>query len=63
MSRSQAPFNLALAAMCVQHGRMFAPSDTAGVEKPSSDAITDILVTNVGHWRGEGLALVGKADI
>ena len=60
---SQAPFNLALAAMCVQHGRMFAPSDTAGVEKPSSDAITDILVTNVGHWRGEGLALVGKADI
>ncbi|MCB1479495.1 MAG: beta-ketoacyl-ACP synthase [Rhodobiaceae bacterium] len=60
---SQAPFNLALAALCVQHGRMFADFDTAGVEKPSSEAITDVLVTNVGHWRGEGLALVGKADI
>jgi hypothetical protein len=29
-------------------------------ESPSS--LTQILVTNVGNWRGEGLALIERVD-
>lgn len=59
---AQVPFNVALAALSVQHGRMYAAGDDSGVEKDAPGAIEDVLVTNVGHWRGEGLALLGKAD-
>ncbi|MCC0015493.1 MAG: beta-ketoacyl-ACP synthase [Rhodobiaceae bacterium] len=55
--------SLAFAAMCVDNAAMFAPLDTAGVEQPANGACDNVLVTGIGHWRGEGLALVTRANI
>jgi 3-oxoacyl-[acyl-carrier-protein] synthase II len=57
----QFPMNLALATVAVQHGSLFPPCDSTGLEKPMSGPLNQVVVTGVGHWRGEGLALVEKA--
>jgi 3-oxoacyl-[acyl-carrier-protein] synthase II len=57
----QFPMNIALAAAVVSRGKLFPPADKSGVESPSDTAITQVVVTGVGHWRGEGLALVEAA--
>jgi len=57
----QFPMNLALATVALQHGSLFPPCDSTGLEKPMSGPLEQVLVTGVGHWRGEGLALVEKA--
>ena len=54
----QFPMNIALAVACLRHGKLFASHDTAGVETPFDGALRQAIVTSVGHWRGEGLALV-----
>ena len=58
----QFPMNIALAAAVVSRGKLFAPGDTSGVESPTDAAINQVVVTGVGHWRGEGLALVEAAE-
>jgi 3-oxoacyl-[acyl-carrier-protein] synthase II len=50
--------NIALAALAVSHGKLFAPCDDSGFEQPMDGALEAAVVTGVGHWRGEGLALV-----
>jgi 3-oxoacyl-[acyl-carrier-protein] synthase II len=50
--------NIAFAALAVQHGKLFAPCAGAAIEKASDSVLDKALVTGVGHWRGEGLALV-----
>ncbi|HXD45087.1 MAG TPA: beta-ketoacyl-ACP synthase [Pseudolabrys sp.] len=57
----QFPMNLALATVALQHGSLFPPCDSTGLEKPMSGPLAQVVVTGVGHWRGEGLALVEKA--
>jgi len=52
--------NLALATVALSHGSLFPPCDSSGLEKPMSGTLDQVLVTGVGHWRGEGLALVEK---
>jgi 3-oxoacyl-[acyl-carrier-protein] synthase II len=54
----QFPMNIALAALAVQRGQIFPPHDRSGLERPSDAPLERVLVTGVGHWRGEGLALV-----
>jgi 3-oxoacyl-[acyl-carrier-protein] synthase II len=54
----QFPMNIALAALVVSRGKLFPPGDKSGVELAADNAITQVVVTGVGHWRGEGLALV-----
>ena len=54
--------NIALAAIAVEHGRLFATHDGDGFERATEGALTQVVVTSVGHWRGEGLALVEKID-
>ncbi|GAN77154.1 3-oxoacyl-(acyl carrier protein) synthase II [Acidisphaera rubrifaciens HS-AP3] len=53
------PLAVALAAVAVHRGRLFAPLD------PAEDAMTgplrQALVTLWGHWRGEAMALVTPA--
>jgi 3-oxoacyl-[acyl-carrier-protein] synthase II len=44
----------------VQRGALFASHDPTGFERAAEDALTQAVVTGVGHWRGEGLALVEK---
>jgi 3-oxoacyl-[acyl-carrier-protein] synthase II len=53
----QFPMNLALAAIAVQRGSLFAPGDPT-FEQPMSGPLRRVIVTAVGHWRGEGMALV-----
>jgi 3-oxoacyl-[acyl-carrier-protein] synthase II len=50
--------NIALAVVALSHGTLFPPGDDSGVEQPWDGALRQVLVTGIGHWRGEGLALV-----
>ena len=56
----QFPMNVALAAVAVGHGSLFPPCDSTGLERPMSGDLQQVLVTGVGHWRGEALALVER---
>jgi 3-oxoacyl-[acyl-carrier-protein] synthase II len=58
----QFAMNIALATIALGHGSLFPACDTTGLEKPISGALSQVLVTGVGHWRGEGLALVDRAS-
>lgn len=58
----QFPMNIALAAVALDHGSLFPPCDATGLEKPMSGSLDQVVVTGVGHWRGEGLALVEQID-
>ncbi|MDI3471185.1 MAG: 3-oxoacyl-[acyl-carrier-protein] synthase II [Pseudolabrys sp.] len=55
------PMNVALAALALNHGKLFPPRDTTGFEKPMAGSLTQVAVTGVGYWRGEGLALLETA--
>src|SRR5262245_34276704 len=52
----QFPANIALAAAALREGRLFAPCDAS--ERPMDAPLRQAVVTSIGHWRGEGLALV-----
>jgi 3-oxoacyl-[acyl-carrier-protein] synthase II len=54
----QFAMNIAIAALAVNYGKLFPPFDTTGVERPMTSGLAHAVVTGVGHWRGEGLALV-----
>lgn len=58
----QFPMNVALAAVALNHDRLFPPCDSTGLEKPMDGKVDQVLVTGVGHWRGEGLALVERVS-
>ena len=53
--------NVALAAVALGHGNLFPPCNSTGLEKPMAGELRQVIVTGVGHWRGEGLALVERA--
>jgi len=57
----QFPMNVALAALTLSHGRLFPPRDETGFERPMEGALTQLVVTSVGYWRGEGMALLEAA--
>jgi 3-oxoacyl-[acyl-carrier-protein] synthase II len=50
--------NIAIAALATNYGKLFPPFDSSGVERPMTGPLSRAVVTGVGHWRGEGLALV-----
>jgi 3-oxoacyl-[acyl-carrier-protein] synthase II len=56
----QFAMNVALATVALTHGSLFPPCDGSGLERPMSGALSQVLVTSVGHWRGEGLALIER---
>jgi 3-oxoacyl-[acyl-carrier-protein] synthase II len=56
----QFAMNIALAAMAVERRALFPPCDPG--ERAATGALTQAAVTGVGHWRGEGLALVEAAE-
>jgi 3-oxoacyl-[acyl-carrier-protein] synthase II len=56
----QFPMNIALAAIALGHASLFPPCDATGLERPMNGALKQVVVTGIGHWRGEGLALVEK---
>jgi len=56
----QFPMNVALATVMLGHGSVYPPCDTTGLERPMSGQLDQVVVTSVGHWRGEGLALLER---
>jgi 3-oxoacyl-[acyl-carrier-protein] synthase II len=61
---AQMPLGLALAALALSKGEYFGPLDGSGVEREAGgEAPASILVTSVGHWRGEGMAMLTGAEI
>jgi 3-oxoacyl-[acyl-carrier-protein] synthase II len=58
----QFTMNVALAAVAVQRGELFATQDATGLERTADGPLTQAVVTSVAHWRGEGMALVEKID-
>ena len=59
---AQMPAGLALAALALSKGEYLEPLDGSGVEASADKAPEQIMVTSVGHWRGEGMALVTGID-
>jgi len=58
---AQFPAAVLLGAMAVRHGRLFPPMADDASERPHEGPIEQVVVTGVGHWRGEGIALVERA--
>ncbi|MCF6197871.1 MAG: beta-ketoacyl-ACP synthase [Hyphomicrobiaceae bacterium] len=56
------PAGLALAALSLSKGEYPAPFEESENEEIAEGIPSQILVTSVGHWRGEGLALVTGVD-
>jgi 3-oxoacyl-[acyl-carrier-protein] synthase II len=54
----QFPMNIALATLALGHDKLFSPGDSSGVEREMAGSVEQIVVTSVGHWRGEGMALL-----
>jgi 3-oxoacyl-[acyl-carrier-protein] synthase II len=54
----QFAMNIALATLVLGHERLFSPGDSSGVERELQGPVDQVVVTGVGHWRGEGMALV-----
>jgi 3-oxoacyl-[acyl-carrier-protein] synthase II len=52
----QFAMNIALAAVALERGTLLPPVDPS--ERPMPGGLTQAVVSAVGHWRGEGLALV-----
>ncbi len=57
----QFAMNIALATLALGHEKLFPPADASGVERDMSAPLDQVVVTGVGHWRGEGMALVEAA--
>ena len=55
------PMNVALAALAVSRGSLFPSRDETGFEQPMTAPLKQAVVTSVGYWRGEGMALVEAA--
>ncbi len=58
---TQFPMNIALAAVAFREGRLFPGFDPSGFERAMDAPLRQVVVTSVGHWRGEGLALIEAA--
>lgn len=52
---------IALAALSLSRGAAIAPLAASPLETAQDGALERVIVTSVGHWRGEGAALVEKA--
>ena len=52
--------NIALATVALGHEKLFAAA-SSGVEAAMETPLAQAIVTGVGHWRGEGMALVEAA--
>ncbi len=53
--------NLAIGCAVLDHGKLFAPTGT-GDRGASPPGLSQVVVTGVGNWRGEGLALLDRVN-
>jgi 3-oxoacyl-[acyl-carrier-protein] synthase II len=54
----QFAMNIALAALALGRKKLFPAVDSSGVEQEYEGPLERVAVTAVGHWRGEGMALI-----
>jgi len=60
-AEAQFPANLAIGSMVLEKGKLFAPSGSGdGGDTPHP--LSQIVVTSVGAWRGEGLGLIERIN-
>jgi 3-oxoacyl-[acyl-carrier-protein] synthase II len=59
---AQMPVGVALAAAALDQNRYYPPFDPFDQATTSEPAPGRIAVTSFGHWRGEALAIVARAD-
>ena len=55
---SQFPMNIALATLAIGREKLAPPAGVSGPERVMRGNLAQVVVTCVGHWRGEGMALV-----
>ncbi|MGB6731191.1 MAG: hypothetical protein WBE84_08530 [Xanthobacteraceae bacterium] len=53
--------NLGIGCAAIEHGKLFAPTGSGDTGGSPSD-LSQIVVTSVGNWRGEGLALLERVN-
>jgi 3-oxoacyl-[acyl-carrier-protein] synthase II len=58
LTEAQFPLALALASLSVSRSELIPPNDTSGKETEMNEMPSQIVAVSVGHWRGEGMALV-----
>lgn len=61
LMEAQFPLGLALAVKALDDGAVFPPAEDAAQEAASDAAPDAVVVTCIGHQRGEGLAILSKA--
>ena len=54
----QFAMNIALACLALGREKLFPASNSSGIEQAYEGPLDQVVVTAVGHWRGEGMALV-----
>lgn len=54
--------NIAFGCQAIRAGALFPPSGSGDTGDTPAGGISQALVTSVGHWRGEGLALIERVD-
>jgi 3-oxoacyl-[acyl-carrier-protein] synthase II len=52
--------NVGLAAVALREGQFFSPFENHPFEREAVGAVSQIVVTSFGHWRGEGMVLVER---
>jgi 3-oxoacyl-[acyl-carrier-protein] synthase II len=56
----QLAMNIALGTLALGREKLFPATESSGVERAYEGPLDRVVVTAVGHWRGEGMALVEK---
>jgi 3-oxoacyl-[acyl-carrier-protein] synthase II len=53
--------NLGIGCAAIEHGKLFAPTGS-GDAGASPEGLRQMVVTSIGNWRGEGLALLERVN-
>jgi 3-oxoacyl-[acyl-carrier-protein] synthase II len=53
--------NLGIGCAAIEHGKLFAPMGS-GDAGASPEGLRQVVVTSIGNWRGEGLALLERVN-
>lgn len=55
---AQFPLAMAMAALSISRGELFPSNDPSGFEVETKEKPSRVVAIGVGHWRGEGMALL-----